>query len=204
MRAPGKRSTRKSLAEPLGGRTRRRSHVHSNGSPVKCKTKSGALCSEKPYSDWRSCFAIPLARIDAQERATDGPSFGVHAVLQRYRETNVRVGGHVLLPLNTWLDLYPSVGIELWQSVARVRMSAMARFRPFQRRVLSQFYGAAGVATLRDGSDTEIVDRLVIGAEWPFGRWKGFVEWEALQWFSGGSTQPQAFGILVGFRQRPR
>jgi hypothetical protein len=149
-------------------------------------------------------LALPLAALEAQEKVTDGRLFGTHAAVRGSGDTGVRVGGHLLLPLNGWLDLYPSVGIEVQQNFAQVHMSAMVRFRPFQSGPLSPFYGAVGAGTLRDRSETQVVDRLVVGGEWPIGRWTGFVEWEGLQWVGSGYGVPQSFGFLVGLRQRRR
>ena len=148
-------------------------------------------------------LAVPTAGIDGQEAGRRGHLFGAHALLRGSGETNAHIGGHLLLRLNHWLDLYPSIGVELQHSLARVDLNAMVRFRPFQPGVRAPFYGAAGVGTVKDRSSTRVVDRLVVGGEWRMGRWAGFVEWEGMEWFdSRGFPVPRTIGFLVGVRQR--
>ena len=166
-------------------------------------TKGGVRMFEKVVLTLAVVLSVPTAGMEGQERPPERHLFGGQALLRGSGETNVYIGGHLLLPLNHWLDLYPSIGVELQHSLARVDLSAMARFRPFRRGILAPFYGAAGVGTVKDHSSTRVVDRLVIGGEWRMGRWAGFLEWESMEWFaSRGFPVPRTIGFLVGVRQR--
>ena len=111
----------------------------------------------------------------------------------------VLLGGRVLIPLGSRVDVYPSVsravrGVDEWWQV-----SIAVQYRPFGSPSRAPFYFSAGWLAIRDGTTGEGFDVWAPGVEIPAGRLRPYAELQflgPLRWVAN----PQAgFGVQAQF-----
>jgi hypothetical protein len=91
----------------------------------------------------------------------------------------VRVGGHLLIPLSTRFELYPAVSRFL--DGAEWEVGVALRYRPLSSpNGMSPWYVGAGWAAINWGPTHTNYDVLLSGVEIPLGRFRPYVEVQAL------------------------